>query len=908
MATSEQMFGIFTTDANLNIGAWDEWLEDVTGIPAGKTRGQSLTTIFPDLEHRRMLEPFKRVLAEGIVEVLAPAFHHYLFACEPGAPSKHFDKMQQRVTIAPLRERNSIAGTIVTIEDVTERLDRERDLAAGLTSEEEAVRLKAAQSLAQSDIVDGAQPLLGAIGDQSWRVRKAAVEGLARHGGSHSVKSLLRALRDDHRDLSVLNSALQVLALSGVDAVAPLIECLGEADVDLRIYAVQALGDQHDPRAIPALLGALDDADANVRYHSIEALGKLRAVEAVDTLVAAIESGDFFLAFPAIDALTKIGDSRAAPRLVPLLDDEMLRAPAADALGQLGDEETVAPLVALLNQPGYPAQIISQALAALYDRYEAQYVEGRYIADLTRKAISAPGVQNLLEALNDSDGEILRALALVLGWMEGEPIEKALAKLLARATARKEVVEALVRYGARVTQRLIEHLESDDVETRHAALTAIGRIGDARSVPALVRVLTTDDELTIQAAGALAKIGDRRAFEALLDLIGHPQAAVRQAVIGAINSIGHPELPVRAVQLLDHPDARVRESAVKIAGYFGFCECQELLLERCRDEDENVRRAAIEHIPYLDDDRTISILADALQNGTARVRASAAQALAHVESPLALPCLLAALNDADSWTRYFAARSIGRRGYTEGLGALAQLAETDPANHVRIAAMESLATIGGARAVAVLAPFTESNDPDMARAALGGLGLIGHPNALPPLLAALRLGDPVRQVKALRALGERGGEGAVDAIQWVAAADTAPQVVEAALDALARLKTPEAVDALINLTSDPARRVACVSALSGLKEEQIELISRGLTRTQASVRRATVEVLGRMKQPRASEFLSLALDDSEAEVRLAAVNALAHLGNRSAERKLVAMAHSDTDSSVRRAAQKALAR
>src|SRR5215813_2416689 len=121
------MVGIFTTDANLLVGAWDDWLAEVTGISASAARGTSLAALFPDLELRGMLAPFARVLDQGIVEVLAPTFHHYLFACAPKSPSKHFDRMQQRVTIAPLREKDSVVGTIVTIEDVTARLDRERD-------------------------------------------------------------------------------------------------------------------------------------------------------------------------------------------------------------------------------------------------------------------------------------------------------------------------------------------------------------------------------------------------------------------------------------------------------------------------------------------------------------------------------------------------------------------------------------------------------------------------------------------------------------------------------------------------------------------------------------------------------------------------------------------------------------
>jgi HEAT repeat protein len=43
-------------------------------------------------------------------------------------------------------------------------------------------------------------------------------------------------------------------------------------------------------------------------------------------------------------------------------------------------------------------------------------------------------------------------------------------------------------------------------------------------------------------------------------------------------------------------------------------------------------------------------------------------------------------------------------------------------------------------------------------------------------------------------------------------------------------------------------------------------------------------------------------------VRLATVSALAHLGSRNVEKRLVMLARTDTDAAVRRAAQRALRR
>lgn len=758
---SDNSIGVFTTDASLVIQIWDAALARLTGIPADAACGRALGELLPDLEERRLLTRFRRVLEEGVVEVLAPAFHRYLIPCPPAIASAHFERMQQRVTIAPLNQEGRIAGALVTVEDVTPRLERERALSEQLAGADEDTRLSAARTFASDESLEPARPLLGALKDESWRVRRVAVEGLSRRAAPDAIAALLASVRENHHHLGLLNSALQVLAMSDVDTLSPLVEFLSDDDADLRIQAALALGEQRDVRAAPALLGALEDPDSNVRYHAIEALGKLRAPGAADALAGIAETRDFFLAFPALDALTRIGDARIAPRVVPLLEDELLREAAADALGHVGDEETVAPLAALLNAADAPTRTIARALAVLHDRYERQYGEGAYIADLSRAAINPAGAQNLLDALNDSNPEELRPLALVVGWLEGAAVERALTRLLGHADARGEVVEALVRHGSRVTELLIEQLASEDLEIRKAAVVALGRIGDARAAPALVEVLDEDPELVIPAADALAKIGDPGAFEALLALVGDPNAGVRQAVVGALNSLGSPQMPARVLPLLGDTDPNVRESAVKIAGYFGYPECVELLLERCRDEDERVRRAAVEHLPFLEDERATPALVRALKKETPKVRAAAAGALAMAEGPEVSASLVEALGDEDSWVRYFAARSLGRLKVAESAKALAALARDDRANHVRIAAVEALGSVGGETAVKAIAPLLKSDEPDVVRVAVRALGRTENAAARPPLLEALQSPDAEVRAAAAEALrmteGERRG-------------------------------------------------------------------------------------------------------------------------------------------------------
>ena len=724
--TTQSGVGVFTTDVNLVIEVWDATLARLTGIDEESACGQALTALLPDLEKRGLLKRFQRSLAEGVVEVLATAFHHYLIPCAPVTPSKHFDKMQQRVTIAPLRDEESIAGLIVTIEDVTERLEHERKLAARLAHEDEATRLNAAEVISDDASYDSTT-LLDALSDDSWRVRRAAIKGVSQRAAPEAIAALLNSVVENHQNPSLLNSALQVLASSDVDTFSPLLELLKGSDPDLRMQAALALGEQGNTRAVPALVAALKDDDANVRYHAIEALGKLKAVEAVDALAETAESRDFFLAFPALDALAKIGDAGVVPRIVPLLDDELLRGPAVNLLGQLGDETAVAPLTALLNAPAAQTDLIAEALASISDRYEAQYGEGAYVADLTSREISPTGVQNLLDALEVPGKENLRPIALVLGWLKRSGVDRALTRLMGRVDLRDEIIEALVRHGSTTVDLLISQLSAEDLEVRRSAVVALGRIGDSSATAALVNILD-DESLAVDAANALGQIGDPEAADGLLKLIGSSDASTRQAAVAALNSLAPPPMSKRIIPLLRDADANVRESAVKIAGYFGYADSGDELLKLTRDESEAVRCAAIEHLPYVEDERVFDVLVNAIKQETPQVRAAAARALGNTDAPAAVSHLIDALADDDVWVRYFSARSLGRRRSEESVRALESVLENEEFNHVRIAALDSLGQIGVQRIPGIVTELVKDDDPDLAHAAQAALGKSGEGN------------------------------------------------------------------------------------------------------------------------------------------------------------------------------------
>lgn len=906
--------GLLTTDTDLVVTTWDAALERMTGISAAQVRGRRLDEIVPDLRSRGLIDLIREPLMSGSAQVLAPALHKFLIACPPLQPSQEFERMQQRVVVGALRDAHHAVGLAISVEDVTQRLEHERQLARQLRDASPAARLKAIEQLSPVQPVHGLGPLETAMADEDWRVRRAAVKNLAGRRDETLVDAVITALRDGHRDFSLLSSALQLLTLTGVDSTMALVRLMDDPDADLRIQAALALGSQKRPEAVNALVHALDDADPNVRFHAIESIGKLASPLAINKLAEIAESRDFYLAFPALEALVRINDPVVAPRLAPLLSDPMLGAAAAEALGHIGDEDTVAPLIDSLSQPDTSIGAVVEALTRIQNRYQTSTSAGDEIKEQVRRRLSGAAVGRVIEALERASGEAVRPLVNVLGWLDDAAIPAALVRLLGADEARHEVVEAFVRFGSSAVPLLIEQLNADDPETRRAAIVALGRIGDRRAVEPLIELLDARDrDLWISVASALARLGDPRAFEPLLPLLGDNSVSVRQAVVGALNSIGHPKMGARICEMLSHPEPLLRESAVKIAGYFGYPECADAVIARCADPDESVRAAAIEHLPYFDDPRALHTFASALASDTPRVRAAAAKALASVSDADGVQLLRGATGDSDSWVRYFAASSLGRQRDREALENLKVLAAGDSAPHVRIAAIEAIGSIGGDDALDILRPLI-AEDGDIGLAAIRACGCLRPECAVATLRDVLRSRDATRRAAAVQAIANCGGADAIEQLQWTASSDEDGDVVRAALNGLGTIGnqngagSPAAVRALVAMLSDPARRSVAMEVVARLSPSAIPILAESLTTDDPPARRGVVEALGRLSHSVASSYLQRALSDADDAVRREAVRALSRLGTSGLTRRFAAMSETDYSPAVRQAAAAALSR
>lgn len=160
-------------------------------------------------------------------------------------------------------------------------------------------------------------------------------------------------------------------------------------------------------------------------------------------------------------------------------------------------------------------------------------------------------VDLLIETLARQDG-VARSAARELGKLGNERAIPALIQLLGNGEVNQAAAEALLAFGPKAVNPLIEVLKTGNGDARRAAAFALGEIRDKQAVEPLVMVMQTDDAYAVRtaAATALGNLKDARAVWVLVatlqmrdETTAERQASLeqlRQATTLAMRKIGDP--------------------------------------------------------------------------------------------------------------------------------------------------------------------------------------------------------------------------------------------------------------------------------------------------------------------------------------------------------------------------------
>ncbi len=342
------------------------------------------------------------------------------------------------------------------------------------------------------------KPLVRALSNRSWPVRKSAAESLKRLGAL-AVEELVRRLGDEDEHVSFW--VRKILADVGAEGLDIITGMLRRGNEEEKIYAARALGILKDVRAVDALAEALASGSEWVRLYAAMALGEIGDPRGLDHLIQALGGGGLPLHPAVMDVFGKFR-TLAVPALTALLEDKEApaagRAAAARVLGHLKAREAVPALLSILGggrrrgrgrtrgRAGEDSLVraaldalssfegdeeVSARLRELYDASVSASRRAELVACAARLGADwalERGVDLIQESVPESARlSLLDALSSMVERRGEEALNRMIAMLADDSVSRRRsAAEVLLHMGEGVKEKLEERLKDPDVNVR----------------------------------------------------------------------------------------------------------------------------------------------------------------------------------------------------------------------------------------------------------------------------------------------------------------------------------------------------------------------------------------------------------------------------------------------------------
>ena len=479
-------------------------------------------------------------------------------------------------------------------------------------------------------------------------------------GGAECVAAVAAQL--DDADPLVCDAARRALAEIPVpEAGAKLRERLQSTpDAVKKAALIAALGDRAEEASVPVLGDRLSDTDSQVAEAAAKALGRIGT--------------------PA--AATRLANARrqAAGPLRLQIGDACLRC--ADRLLAAGQTAEAAAIYRELNVPGEPARLAALKGVLRTAGDQAGAVVLAVLAD-DDPAIHRVAVQHVHEL----SGNAIRDLAI--GWT----------KLPAEGQVR--LLGALGTGGDPAgLPAVLAAVASDDADVRIAAIRALGGVGNAASLPQLIKIMQTGGDAGQAARGSIEAVWAEGADEALVDAMKRTEDPGQRAVLIEILERRRAVAAVSALlQEILHDDANVRRRAMSALGQLAGAEDVAGMLKGLirsseggeRDETEKAIAAVCARIP--DDAQQVDVVVAVYQRSPDEQRAIILPVLGRIGSARALQTVRAAIASSDPREQDSGVRAICNWPDSAVSEDLLKLAESAADDANRIRALRALARV-----------------------------------------------------------------------------------------------------------------------------------------------------------------------------------------------------------------------
>ncbi len=272
------------------------------------------------------------------------------------------------------------------------------------------------------------------------------------------------------------------------------------------------------------LLGVLAPRFAFVRAQDDAATRDMRGEEAFKKALSRLQSSDASERAAAADEMGRRGyrfRKTIADVLRPLLlsdAESVVRAAAGRALGRLGAREAVPELIKALSDRASEVRVVAaaalwrlpdpSAVPALLERVRDQDKAVReWTALALGVAADSRAVPELIRLLEDPERPVRLAAVRSLGRVNRPEALKPLARYLETGKRDEEEKEEVVNSVASIDapERVLTLLEllnaaGGDAKQRLRVVLALGKVGDAQTLPTLRKLGTKDDSRHVREA------------------------------------------------------------------------------------------------------------------------------------------------------------------------------------------------------------------------------------------------------------------------------------------------------------------------------------------------------------------------------------------------------------------------
>lgn len=518
--------------------------------------------------------------------------------------------------------------------------------------------VKSTNQLTDDDIVF----LLQCLGDESWRVRKEAIELAVYNPTEKTVNMLVQALSSED-NAGLRNAAQEALTLIGNQVIKPLIDHFPQADNDVKKFILDILGDIRSYTVCDFLIQRLNESDENVVIAACENIGKLGCKNAVMPLLSILNPQKQWLSFVIIESLAQIEEPFNAEKILPLWEIPQLRKPILDLLPLINPPHDIEILKkAFVDSSNFIKINATRKLYTLFNKapenlkhlkqdikgcirysdiylkfFEGGYEEQNTFALITYISEDAQFFEHLLEKGSDESLEFFGTLSNFATFENTAVIEKGLSCFDNKRQAYLIYLCGLFKVET-AFDKLVSFCESEFGHSRQAVAFSLGRLGNKAAVDCLFKLINDPyADVREQAVNSLAMLISSETFPykiaeevfrehekekiiSLLDLMDKTDAIKDEYIITALRS----------------PDASVREKALQIIGKRQLKNMLEEIFFYLTDENENVRIKAIEVIGNIGDESSILTISGFLSSDNFQIRKTAIESIYKI-SPTKLP-------------------------------------------------------------------------------------------------------------------------------------------------------------------------------------------------------------------------------------------------------------------------------